>query len=525
MVVLAVHRVLGDVLEGVVHPAHVPLEAEAQPAGLRGTGDAGEGGGLLRDHHDARGALVRGGGRLLQERDVLEVLAAAVAVGHPLPVLSGVVQVQHRGDRVDPQAVHVELLEPVAGVGDQEVAHLVAAGVEDVGAPVGVLAAAGVRVLVQRGAVEAGERELVLGEVRRDPVHDHADAGVVEGVDQVAQLVGRAEPGGGGVVPGDLVAPGAAEGVLGHRHELHVGEAHLGHVRGQLLGQLPVAQSGPPAGQVDLVDRHPGGQRVVARALGQPVLVGPFEVAVGDHRAGGRRHLRVPGHGVRLLPPDAVGAEEPVLVGLPGPGPRHEELPHAGVAQGAQGVQAPVPAVEGADHLHGAGIGGPDGEGGAVHPLDRAHLGAQSPPELLVAALADQVQVQFADGGPEAVRLLELHRRLAGGPGHPDPVRGQLGRHRGDPDPVVLVLHRDGAAVGQHHLHGRGEGLEGAHGGAAGVLVGAQDRVGVVVAAGRGGAQLVLAQGHHRPCGLAADGGRRCGGVRSLGHVSSPRGG
>src|SRR5690606_41317600 len=54
-------------------------------------------------------------------------------------------------------AVDVELLDPVARVGDEEVANLVAAEVEDVGAPVGLLAAAGVGVLVERGAVEAGQ--------------------------------------------------------------------------------------------------------------------------------------------------------------------------------------------------------------------------------------------------------------------------------------------------------------------------------------------------------------------------------
>ena len=79
-------------------------------------------------------------------------------VGHPLPALAGVVEVEHRGDGVDPQAVDVELLEPVQGVGDEEVADLVAAVVEHERPPVGVLALARVGVLVERGAVEAGQR-------------------------------------------------------------------------------------------------------------------------------------------------------------------------------------------------------------------------------------------------------------------------------------------------------------------------------------------------------------------------------
>ena len=78
--------------------------------------------------------------QLAEEVDGLEVLAAAVHVGNPRAGRAGVVEVEHRGHGVDPQAVDVELLQPVQGVGDEEVAHLVAAVVEDERAPVGVLA-------------------------------------------------------------------------------------------------------------------------------------------------------------------------------------------------------------------------------------------------------------------------------------------------------------------------------------------------------------------------------------------------
>ena len=77
--------------------------------------------------------------------------------------------------------VDVVLAQPEQRVGDQEVADLVAAEVEDERAPVGVRAAARVGVLVERGAVEAREREVVAREVRRHPVEDHADAALRAG--------------------------------------------------------------------------------------------------------------------------------------------------------------------------------------------------------------------------------------------------------------------------------------------------------------------------------------------------------
>ena len=78
------------------------------------------------------------------------------------------------------------LLEPVQRVGHQEIAHLGTAEVEDVSAPIELLTAAGVGMLVERCAVEPAERPRVLGEVGGDPVHDDADAGLVQRVDERA---------------------------------------------------------------------------------------------------------------------------------------------------------------------------------------------------------------------------------------------------------------------------------------------------------------------------------------------------
>ncbi len=68
-----------------------------------------------------------------------------------------------------------------------------AAEVEDQRSPVRVLAKVRVGVLVQGLAVEPGQRPLILGEVRRHPVQQHADAGLVEFVHEVPEFVGVAE--------------------------------------------------------------------------------------------------------------------------------------------------------------------------------------------------------------------------------------------------------------------------------------------------------------------------------------------
>ena len=113
---------------------------------------------------------------LLEELDRLEVLVAAEDVGDPLAGLPRIVEVEHRGDGVDPEAVDVVALEPEQGVAEEEVLHLGPAVVEDLRAPVLVLAEPGVLVLVEVGAVEEAEAVEVLGEVAGDPVDQDAEA-------------------------------------------------------------------------------------------------------------------------------------------------------------------------------------------------------------------------------------------------------------------------------------------------------------------------------------------------------------
>ena len=383
------------VAERVVHPAHVPLEAEPETAQVDRPGDARPGGGLLGDHHDPGHALVAGGVDLLQERDRVEVLPPAERVGRPLAFLARVVEVEHRRDRVDPEPVDVELLEPVDRVGDEEVPDLGAAVVEDQRAPVRVRAQPGVGVLVERGPVELGQRPRVAREVRGHPVDDDPDARLVQGVDQEPEVVGRAEPGRRRVVRGDLVPPRAAERVLGHRQELDVGEPEVGDVGGQLDRELAVGQAGPPRAEVHLVDRHRAGQRLPDGALGQPVVVLPLVRGLVHDRAGGGRQLGVGRHRVGLVPPHPVGPADRVLVGAAGGDPGHEQLPDPGPAERAHRVRPPVPEVEVADEPDPARVRRPDGEGGAGLGRPRA----ERAPELLVPALADQVQVDLAERG------------------------------------------------------------------------------------------------------------------------------
>src|SRR5215472_9258016 len=105
VMMLAIDRVLGDILKGIVHPTHVPLVADTEAAPIDRAGN----------HRPCRRLLSRGGGvwesrkyldvATTQERDRLKILSPAIFVRNPSVLGTAVIEVEHRGNRIDAQAV------------------------------------------------------------------------------------------------------------------------------------------------------------------------------------------------------------------------------------------------------------------------------------------------------------------------------------------------------------------------------------------------------------------------------------
>src|ERR1700730_10510299 len=100
MMVTAMDRLLGEIFERVVHPAHVPLEAEAQTADVERTAHRGPGSGFFGDHQDAWMSRIDTLIEHSDEGDGVEVFATAIFVGNPFAGVTRIIEVEHRGDRV-----------------------------------------------------------------------------------------------------------------------------------------------------------------------------------------------------------------------------------------------------------------------------------------------------------------------------------------------------------------------------------------------------------------------------------------
>ena len=84
----AVEGIFPEVLERVVHPAHVPLQIEAHAAFFGRPRDAPPGGRFLGNHEDAGEIIVNRRVCVTKKVDGFEILPPAMFVGNPLARLA-----------------------------------------------------------------------------------------------------------------------------------------------------------------------------------------------------------------------------------------------------------------------------------------------------------------------------------------------------------------------------------------------------------------------------------------------------
>ena len=319
---------------------------------------------------------------MLQEFDGLQILIAAVHVPRRVSALSPVVQVEHGGHRVHPDAVRVIFLRPEESIRDQEIADLVPRIVEDEGSPVRMASPHRVRILIESPSVKGGEPPAVPRKMCGRPVQDDADPLLVKAVDEVLEILRTPEAGARRVIAGDLVAPGLIEGVFHHRHELHMGIALGLHIGCDLLRKLPVIVKfragnrtsvlidrelfSKDGAQMELVDRHR------LRLLSPPLLsflpgpVLPVKAAeIGDDGGCIRAELEGKAVGICLQKGLLPVAENFVFVDRALGKTGEKELKDAVVRYFLHHIAASVPEIEVPDHGDAERPGGPDGENDA----------------------------------------------------------------------------------------------------------------------------------------------------------------
>ena len=211
------------------------------------------------------------------------------------------------------------------------------------------------------------------------------------------QVLRGAVAAGGGEIARHLIAPAAIEGVLHDGQQLHVGVAHLGDVRDELVGQLGVivgqtALFHPPAAGVHLVDVH-GAVDDIGLLLGVlPRLVVPDKaVQIVDFAAVRGAGLCVERIGVSLVDKVARPGGHAIFVNVVFLHARDKQLPHGVIVHLAHRVAARFPAIEIAYYADGRRVRCPDAEHHACLPGPLLDVCAKIAVRFTVIALLEQI--------------------------------------------------------------------------------------------------------------------------------------
>ena len=227
----AMHRIARHIFQRVMHEAHIPFEAEAQPAVMDGACHPRPGGGFFRHGEKPWMGAIDGAVGGAQKFHRLPIFPPALFIGNPFAAFAGIVAIKHRGHRIDPEAINMIALGPEQGIVDQEGRHFAPPEIVDGGVPVGMKAQPRVFMLIERGAVEMRQAMFVGGKMRRHPIDQYPQSGAMRAFDKTGKAFRLAKTRARRIQAGGLIAPAGVEGMLADRQEFDMGETHLRRIR------------------------------------------------------------------------------------------------------------------------------------------------------------------------------------------------------------------------------------------------------------------------------------------------------
>ena len=105
-------RIKFHVLRKIVHPSHIPFQAETKAVVFGRSCHLRPCRRFFRDHHSAFVPSQNNRIQMFKEIDRLKILVASVFVRDPLSVLFSVIKIEHRRNSIHTEPVHMEMFDP-----------------------------------------------------------------------------------------------------------------------------------------------------------------------------------------------------------------------------------------------------------------------------------------------------------------------------------------------------------------------------------------------------------------------------
>ena len=207
----SVFRICAEIIQSIVHPAHIPFIVESQSPVLHGIGNLWKRGRILGCKDRRRMELFQPLVHVLEEFHCISVYTPGRI---SLPVDSS-------ADGIHSQTVYMVFGQPVIGGGLQE-APYVSTGMHKVAASPFADTYGRMRILVQSCPVILSQTIAVQCKMYRYKVHDHANAILMTAVNKIFQLIRSAVSGSGAEKACGLITPGFIAGIFVQRHDLQI---------------------------------------------------------------------------------------------------------------------------------------------------------------------------------------------------------------------------------------------------------------------------------------------------------------
>ncbi len=370
--------------------------------------------------------------QMLQELHRIEVLVAAVDVPRCILALTTIIEVEHGGHGIHTDTIGMITVCPEHRTADEEVRHLVLTVVEGQGAPVRVARKTWIRILIETRPIELCKAPAVPWEVRRYPVEDDADAGLMHVVHEVHEVLRCAVAARRCVVAGHLIAPAGIERMLHHRHELDMRIALLLHIVRDLHRELTVVvELGaelrgtilidglllPCEGaEVQLVNRHRlflDALDATLRLLLLPCRIRPRKLSDVFHDGSiARTKFEAEGIWVDLQERLPVVTLDLILIEAARDEVRDEQLEHAGIAEALHHVATAVPEIEITDDRNTLCVRRPYGKRDTIDAVDADRMCAHLLIDVIPDAALILLDITVGIGRREGIRVLGVLRRV-----------------------------------------------------------------------------------------------------------------
>ena len=133
-------------------------------------------------------------------------------------------------------------INPEEGTGDEEIAHFIAAVIENQCAPFRMGAFSRVFMFVKGGTVEAGKAVRITWKMSRNPVKDVTDFILVALVNEIHEVFRYAVSAGQAERSGNLVSPRFVQWMFHYRQQFDMGEFKVFYIGNQLVGEFPESE-------------------------------------------------------------------------------------------------------------------------------------------------------------------------------------------------------------------------------------------------------------------------------------------